>query len=154
MNDGWQIMFMDTTKLMALFTIVIASSLIAIGGLTSSAFADTRKSTSQSYLSLPITVGGQSENRGDDGPPPAVLDKDRSSSLMSHTDDSRDDDGPPPAVLRKDESHNVDDSEWTTTDNNTIPEKYMKSLSSCESSAAADGHISLAEIIDCFHRVF
>ncbi len=146
------IMFINRT---ALFTIVIASLLIAIGGHTSSAFADTRKSTSHSYLSLPITVGGQNENRGDDGPPPAVLDKDRSSPLMSHTDDSSEnDDSPPPVVLRKDESRNVDDSEWTTADNNTIPEKYMKSLSSCESSAAADGHISLAEIIDCFHRVF
>ena len=89
MNDGWQTMFISRTKFMALFTITITSSLITIGALTSSAFADTQKSTSQSYLLLPITAGGQRENPGyDDGPPPALLHKDRSSSLMSHSDDS------------------------------------------------------------------
>jgi hypothetical protein len=125
-------MFINTTKLMALFTIAVVSSLIAVGGLTSSAFAETRKSTSQSYLSLPITVGGKSEDRVDDSS----------------------DDGPPPAVLHKDDSHNVEDSEWTTEDNNTIPEMHMNGLSNCESSAAADGHLTLVEIMDCFHRVF
>ena len=30
---------------------------------------------------------------------------------------------------------------------------YMKGLSNCEASAAAD-HLKLAEIIDCFHKVF
>ena len=133
MNDGWQIMFISRTKFMALFAIAVASSLITIGGLTSSAFAVIRKSTSQSYLSLPITVDGHSENHGDD---------------------SSDDDTPPPAVLRKDESHNAEDSDWTTADNNTIPEKYMNGLSNCESSAAADGHLKLTEIMDCFYKVF
>ena len=76
MNDGWQTMFISRIKFMALSSIAIISSLITIGALTSSAFADTQKSTSQSYLSLPITY--------DDGPPPAVLHKDRSSSLMSY----------------------------------------------------------------------
>jgi hypothetical protein len=134
---------------MVLLTVVIASSIIGVN----SAFADTKKETNQN-LSLPITVGVHNANRGgddssnDDGPPPAVLDKDRSSSLMLHTDDSSDDDGPPPAVSR------VEDSDWTTADNNTVPEKYMKGLSNCESSAAADGHLKLAEIIDCFHKVF
>src|SRR5919201_1287905 len=47
----------------ALFAIAIASSvMVASGGLISSAFADTKKVTNQnplSYLSFPITVGGQ-----------------------------------------------------------------------------------------------
>jgi hypothetical protein len=133
MNDGWQIMFLNRTKFMVLFTIAVASSLTTIGGLTSSAFADTLKSTSQSYLLLPITAGEQRENPGDD---------------------SSDDDSPPPAVLRKGESHNAEDSDWTTADNNTIPEKYMNGLSNCESSAAADGHLTLVEIMDCFYQVF
>jgi hypothetical protein len=142
----------------ALFTIAIALSVIAAVGIINSVFAETRKSASQSYLSLPITVGGQSENRADDsgnddGPPPA-LGKDRSSSLMSHSYDSSDDDGPPPAASRNDESYGVEDSDWTTADNNTIPEKYMNDLSNCESSAAADGHLKLTEIMDCFYRVF
>jgi hypothetical protein len=82
-----------------------------------------------------------------------VLDKDRSSSLMSHTDDSSDDSSPP-AVRRDGESHNIEDSDWTTADNNTVPEKYMKGLSNCEANAAADGHLTLAEIMDCFYKVF
>jgi hypothetical protein len=123
-------MLTNETKMAALFTIAIALSVIAaVGYFMNSAFAETRKSISQSYLSLPITVGGQSENRGDD-------------------------DGPPPAVSRNDESHNIEDSDWTTADNNTMPEKYMNGLSNCESSAAADGHLKLAEIMDCFYKVF
>ena len=82
-------MFTNGTKMMALFTIAIALSVIATVGIVNSAFAETRKSTIQSYLLLPITAGGQRENPGyDDGPPPALLHKDRSSSLMSHSDDS------------------------------------------------------------------
>ena len=153
-------MLTNGTKMAALFTIAISFSVIAAIVFINSAFAETRKSTNQSYLSLPITVGSrQTDNRGDDdsgnddGPPPAVLGKDRSSSLMSHSYDSNDD-GPPPAASRNDESYGVEDSDWTTADNNTIPEKYMESLSNCESSAAADGHIKLTEIMDCFHRVF
>ena len=132
MNDGWQTMFISRTKFMALFTITITSSLITIGALTSSAFADTQKSTSQSYLLLPITAGEKRENSGND---------------------SSDDDSPPPAILRKGESHNAEDSDCTTADNNTIPEKYMNGLPSCESSAATDGHLTLVEIMDCFYRV-
>jgi hypothetical protein len=179
-------MFANRMK-MALLTIVIASSVIGVSGIVSSASADTRKDTNQSYLSLPITVGGQSEtadddsgdddgpppavlhkdrpsspmshtdySSDDDGPPPAVLHKDRPSSPMSHTDYSSDDDGPPPAVLRNEKSHGAtsEDSDWTTADNNTIPEKNMKGLSNCETTAAADGHLTLVEIMDCFYKYF
>jgi hypothetical protein len=133
---------------MVILTVVIASSIIGVN----SAFAETKKETSQS-LSLPITVGVHNANRGgdDDGPPPAVLHKDRSSSLMSHTDDSSDDDSSPPAVRR---NGGAEDSDWTTADNNTVPEKYMKGLSNCESSAAADGHLTVVELMDCFYKVF
>jgi hypothetical protein len=89
-------MFTNGTKTVALFTIAIALSVIATVGIVNSAFAETRKSTSQSYLSLPITVGSRQsdDSSSDDGPPPAVLGKDRPSFLMSHSDH----DGPPPAV--------------------------------------------------------
>ena len=153
-------MFANRMK-MALLTIVIASSVIGVSGIVSSAYADTRKETNQSYLSLPITVGGQSETADDDsgddnGPPPAVLHKDRPSFPMSHTGDSGDDNGHPPAVLHNEKSHGVisEDSDWTTADNNTIPEKYVKGLSNCETTAAADGHLTLVEIMDCFYQVF
>ena len=133
---------------MVILTVVIASSVMGVN----SAFADTKKETSQN-LSLPITVGVHNANRGgdDDGPPPAVLHKDRSSSLMSHTDDSSDDDSSPPAVRR---NGGAEDLDWTTADNNTVPEKYMKGLSNCESSAAADGHLTVVELMDCFYKVF
>ena len=143
-------MFAIRTK-MVLLSIAIASSLLCVN----SAHADMQKSTSQSYLSLPIIVGGQSETAGDgDGPPPAVFHKDR--YLSSTNDDDSSDDGPPPAVLRNEKSHSAtsEDSDWTTADNNTIPEKHMKGLSNCESTAAADGHLTLVEIMDCFHQVF
>ena len=127
-------MLTNGTKMAAFFAIAIALSVIAAVGIVNSANAETRKSTSQSYLSLPITVDGHSENHGDDS--------------------SDDDGGPPPAVSHNDESHDVEDSDWTTADNNTIPEKYMNGLSNCESSAAADGHLKLTEIMDCFYKVF
>ena len=44
----------------ALFTIAIASSPIAAACIVNSAFDDTPKSTSQSYLSLPVATGGHS----------------------------------------------------------------------------------------------
>jgi hypothetical protein len=72
----------------------------------------------------------------------------------NRADESSSDDGPPPAVLGNDESDNVKNSDWTTADNNTIPEKYMNGLSNCESSAAADVHLKLTEIMDCFYKVF
>ena len=122
-------MLTNGTKMAALFAIAIALSVIVAVSIVNSAFAETRKSTSQSYLSLPITVGERSQNRADD---------------------SSRDDGPPPAVSHDDKSYNVEDSDWTTADNNTIPEKYMNDLSNCESSAAADGHLKLTEIMDCF----
>ena len=132
MNDGWQIMFFNRTKFMAPYH-CRSSSLTTIGGLTSSAFADTQKSTSQSYLLLPITAGEKRENPGND---------------------SSDDDSPPPAILRKGESHNAEDSDWTTADNNIIPEKCMNGLSNCESSAAAEAQLTIVEIMHYFYQVF
>jgi hypothetical protein len=132
-------MLTNGTKMAALFTVAIALSAIAAVGIVNSVIAETRKSTSQPYVSLPITVGGQSEtaddDSSDDGPPPAVLHNDEFRSPLSHGATS-------------------EDSDWTTADNNTIPEKHMKGLSNCESTAAADGHLTLVEIMDCFHQVF
>jgi hypothetical protein len=59
-------MLINGTRMAALFAIAIALSVIAAVGIVNSAIAETRKSTSHYYLSLPITIGGQSENRGDD----------------------------------------------------------------------------------------
>ena len=69
-------------------------------------------------------------------------------------DDSSDDDTPPPAVLCKGGSQSAEDSDWTTADNNTIPEKCMNGLSNCESSAAAEAQLTIVEIMHYFYQVF
>jgi hypothetical protein len=136
---------------MALFAIVIASSVIVVsGGLVGSAFAVTEKVTNQNaYSMVPIISLGQDKSSfpmsqsandvgGDDSSDNTyqiLLPEDKSSFPMS-------------------QSANPDDSEWTTADTNAIPAKDLKSLSKCESSAAADGDLILAEVIDCYHQVF
>src|ERR671930_102436 len=43
------------------------------------------------------------------------------------------------------------DSDWTTADTNAIPAEDLKSLSNCQSAAAADGDLPAAEVMDCYH---
>ena len=132
-------MFTNRTMIAALFTIAIASSLIAAACIVNSAFADTRKSTSQSYLLLPITVGGQSDNSG---MTQAMMVLHQQYCVIR-------------SLIRQCRMVQIrGDSDWTTEDNNTIPEKYLNGLSNCESSAAADGHLTPVEIMDCFYKVF
>jgi hypothetical protein len=140
-------MVMHTKKIMmALFAIVIASSLIVVSSFVSSAFADTKKVTNPlSYLSFPITVGGhkssspvsQSANGGDstDNTPPTVLREDKSNSPMS-------------------QSANAGDSSGVSGDTNSVSTKDLKSLSKCQSGAAADGDLTLAEVKGCYSQVF
>jgi hypothetical protein len=142
-------MLTNRTIMVAAFTIAIALSLIVVSGFVSSAFADTNKVTNQdllsTYLSFPIHVGvqkpnspmSQGANGGDssDNAPPAVLRKDQPSSQMSNT-------------------ANPDRSNSTTANTNSVHKKDLKSLSNCESSAAADGDLTAPEVTDCYHQVF
>ena len=130
----------------ALFAIAIASSVIvASGGLVSSAFADTKKVTNQnplSYLSFPITVGGQ-----------------KSSFPMSQSANGGDSgNNTPTPVLRdnspKSQSANAGGSSAATGDTSAISAKDLKSLSKCESGAASDGDLTQAEVTDCYRQVF
>jgi hypothetical protein len=130
----------------ALFAIAIASSVIvASGGLVSSAFADTKKVTNQnplSYLSFPITVGGQ-----------------KSSFPMSKSANGADSgDNTAPPVSRdnspKSQSANAGDPSGAAGDTSGISAKDLKSLSKCESGAAADGDLTQAEVTDCYRQVF
>jgi hypothetical protein len=62
-----------------------------------------------------------------------------------------------PAVLRDDSpksSANAGDSSDTTGDTSGISAKDLKSLSKCESGAAADGELTQAEVTDCYSQVF
>jgi hypothetical protein len=143
-------MLTNRTIMVAAFTIAIASSLIVVSGFVSSAFADTNKVTNQdllsTYLSFPIHVGVQKPNSpmsqganggdsSDNNAPPAVLRKDQPSSQISNT-------------------ANPDHSDSITANTNSVHKKDLRSLSNCESSAAADGDLTAAEVTDCYNQVF
>jgi hypothetical protein len=63
-----------------------------------------------------------------------------------------------PAVLRDDSSKsrstNADDSSGSTGDISGSSAKDLKSLSKCQSGAAADGDLTQAEVTDCYSQVF
>jgi hypothetical protein len=87
------------TTMAALFTIVIATSLIIVSGFTGSAYAHTAKKVKQlqNGLVLPVPFSG----------PPEVLAKDKSSlSRTSH-------------------SANAGNSGWNIIDTSSIPTKEM-----------------------------
>jgi hypothetical protein len=46
------------------------------------------------------------------------------------------------------------DSSGSTGDTSGVSAKDLKSLSKCESNAAADGDLTSAEAADCYHQVF
>jgi hypothetical protein len=127
-------MVMHTKKItMALFAIVIASSLIVVsGGLVGSAFAAKKKVKQDDAYGTVPTIS---------------TDKDKSSL---------------PAVLREDnksnspksQSANAGDSSGASGDTNSVSAKDLKSLSKCQSGAAADGDLTLAEVKGCYSQVF
>jgi hypothetical protein len=121
-------MFTNRT-MAALFTIAIASSLIVVsGGFVGSVFA-AKKVKQDEYGTVPTVALGKSKDK---------------SSL--------------PAVLRDDspksQSTNAGDSGGTKGDSNDISAKELKSLSKCQSGAAADGDLTQAEVTDCYSQVF
>ena len=126
-------MVMHTKKIMmALFAIVIASSLILVSGLVGSAFAAKKKVKQDDAYGTVPTIS---------------TDKDKSSL---------------PAVLREDnksnspksQSANAGDSSGASGDTNGVSTKDLKSLSKCQSGAAADGDLTLAEVKSCYSQVF
>jgi len=46
------------------------------------------------------------------------------------------------------------DSNGSTGDTSSVSAKDLKSLSKCESNAAADGDLTSAEVADCYRQVF
>ena len=101
----------------------------------------TKKVTTQdslsSYPSIPITAGAEGTTDDNpsshDGPPPAVLHKDESSSATSHNTNSQDSYSP-------------------TVKTHSIPEKDLKNFSKCRANAASDGDVTPAEVMSCFHQ--
>ena len=79
------------------------------------------------------------------------------------TDSAAEDGASLPAVLRPDSKSDPqktpsadigDSSSGTTGDTSGISPKDLKSLSNCESDAAADGDLTQTEVMDCYHQVF
>ena len=112
----------------ALFAIAIASSLIVVSGFVGSAFA-AKKVKQDEYGTVPAVASDKGKDK---------------SSL--------------PAVLRDDspksQSANAGDSGGATGDTSGISAKDLKSLSKCQSGAAADGDLTLSEVTDCYSQVF
>jgi hypothetical protein len=79
----------------------------------------------------------------------------KKASATSSTDEDK---SSLPAVLRDDspksKSTNAGDSGGTTGDTSGISAKDLKSLSKCQSGAAADGDLTQAEVTDCYSQVF
>jgi cytoskeletal protein RodZ len=139
------IMFTNRTIMVALFTIAIASSLIAVSGFVGSAYAATKKekvkeNNENEYGTVPTVSLGKDnkDNKGNDNTDklPAVL----------RSEDSSDD--------QKSKSTNADGPSAVTGDTTSISAKDLKSLSKCQSGAAADGDLTLAEVKDCYSQVF
>jgi hypothetical protein len=135
------VMFTNRTIMVALFTIAIASSLIAVSGFVGSAYAATKKekvkvkeNNENEYGTVPTVSLGR-DNKGDDKLP-AVL----------RSDDSSDD--------QKSKSTNANGPSAATGDTTSISAKDLKSLSKCQSGAAADGDLTLTEVKGCYSQVF
>ena len=119
-------MFSNRT-MAALFTIAIATSLIvATGGLVGSAIAKKEKQDESSTV-----------------PTVSSLSKDTPSLPAALGDGST-----------KLKSANAGDSSGSTGDTSGTSAKDLKSLSKCESGAAADGDLTQAEVTDCYRQVF
>jgi hypothetical protein len=136
------VMFTNRTIMVALFTIAIATSLIAVSGFAGSAYAAPKKkivkeNSENEYGTVP-TVSLGKDNQGNDNSDklPAVL----------RSDDKPDD--------QKSKSTNADGPSAAAGDTTSISAKDLKSLSKCQSGAAADGDLTLAEVKDCYSQVF
>lgn len=133
------VMFTNRTIMVALFTIAIASSLIAVSGFVGSAYAAKNgkitKNDANQYGTVPTVATGK-DNKGDNSDKlPAVL-------RSGGSDD------------QKSKSTSADGPSAATGDTSSISAKDLKSLSKCQSGAAADGDLTLGEVKDCYSQVF
>jgi hypothetical protein len=131
------VMFTNRTIMVALFTIAIASSLIAVSGFVGSAYAakkiakeDVKNSNKNEYGTVP-TVSLGTDKKGSDSLP----------AVLRHDD-------------QKSKSTNADGPSAATGGSTGVSAKVLKSLSKCQSGAAADGDLTLAEVKDCYSQVF
>ena len=126
-------MFNSKTIMAALFTIAIASSLVAVSGFVGFAYAAKKEANNS-------------------GTVPTVS--------LSKEDKKKDNQSDLPAVLRPEsksdpqKTPSAGDSSGSTGDSSGVSAKALKGLSKCQSHAAADGDLTLAEVKDCYSQTF
>ena len=113
----------------ALLAIALASSLIVVsGGFVGSALAKKAKQADESGTAPMVALG-----------------EEKSSSPKSQSADTGGSGGT---------TGDTGGSSGTTGDTGGVSAKDLKSLSKCQSSAAADGDLTQAEVTDCYLQVF
>jgi hypothetical protein len=127
-------MFHNKTIMAALFTIAIASSLIAVSGFVGFAYAAKKEANSGTVPTLSISKEDKKKDNQSDLP--AVL-----------RPESKSDPQKTPSAY-------ADDSSVSAGDTNGVSAKALKGLSKCQSHSAADGDLTLAEVKDCYSKEF
>ena len=133
----------------ALFAVVIASSLVVVSGLAGSTLAAAKKRNEvTNTMVLPTTAAGKNQNAY--GTVPTVaFGKDQSKSTL-------------PAVLRSDKSGSSakpvsadsGSSSGPAAHTTSMSSKELKVLYRCESNAASNGGLTLTEVKDCYTKAF
>jgi hypothetical protein len=129
-----KMMFHNKTIMAALFTIAIASSLIAVSGFVGFAYAAKKEANSGTVPTLSISKEDKKKDNQSDLP--AVL-----------RPESKSDPQKTPSAYAGDSSGSADDT-------NGVSAKALKGLSQCQSHSAADGDLTLAEVKDCYSKEF
>jgi hypothetical protein len=128
------VMSNNRTIMAALFTIAIASSLVAVSGFVGSAYAAKREVNSGTVPTLSLDKEDKKKDNQSDLP--AVLRPESKSDPQ------------------KTPSADAGDSSGPREDTSGVSAKALKSLSKCQSRAAADGDLTLAEVKDCYNQGF
>jgi len=119
----------------ALFTIAIASSLIAVSGFVGFAYA-AKKEASDSGTVPTLSLSKEDKKKDNQSDLPAVL-----------RPESKSDPQKTPSAY-------AGDSSGSAGDTNGVSLKALKGLSKCQSHSAADGDLTLAEVKDCYSKEF
>jgi len=127
-------MFHNKTIMAALFTIAIASSLIAVSGFVGFAYAAKKEANLGTVPTLSISKEDKKKDYQSDLP--AVL-----------RPESKSDPQKTPSAY-------AGDSSGSAGDTNGVSLKALKGLSKCQSHSAADGDLTLAEVKDCYSKEF
>jgi hypothetical protein len=126
----------------ALFALAIASSLIVAGGLMGSAFAAKKSSKSDNNTYRTLSDGEDKAS----GPMPHVRDVGNSGSSANDNSGSSANDNSGSSAN--------DNSGSSAKDSSGVSPGDLKKLSKCESGAAEDGELTVADVHDCYNQVF